>query len=252
MMDETMISQKDANSIIRKEIRTMMKQSGFLKAHRSGLFFREKDGFLQSITLGFYRAFPEIKAYIFPTFLYVNGNTPYIEADMIQIQFDEMGENIPFDLPFFIKFKPDPCYYMEQFNEVWSNNKKLLQEYLIPCLDSLDFEKTLALFKEKKTNYFCSHWSVDYALDCAYAVGLLKSGVYEEALEGLKKSREIYAKKVELLGEDNKDIFLFKNNLEYIDDLLYQLQNQPNDWKENIASRIERATDDTLQMWSTK
>lgn len=47
-------------------------------------------------------------------------------------------------------------------------------------------------------------------------------------------------------------MFLFKNNLAYLDDLLDQLKTREEGWQERIRARIEQTMAETRRMWSEK
>lgn len=241
-MDEK-ISVKDANNLVRKNFRELMKQHAFVKNKMTGFYFRIQGYFIQTFILRFSRSLPQIECLLLPAFLYANGHLPYIEARYVRLE----SQLVPKESIFFSDIiipGPPQVYRLERFNSVWNANQRILEEILIPYLDKLDFRETLSIFQSGKNDFFQTRMGASDYVSCAVAVGLLKCSFYEESYEQLLKMRDIYAKAVSPSSD------LFQKNLDYIDDLLFLLQNKPDQWEDKISKRIAQTESETYLLWT--
>lgn len=243
-MDEQ-INIKDANNIVRKNFRVIMKQHGFLKNKKTGFYFRIQDYFLQVFILRFLRSLPQIECLLFPTFLYVNGNLPYMNARYAHFEERLSPKTSIYFSDIIVPGSPQ-VYQAEKFNRVWKANQNILEKILIPYLDNLDFYETLSVFQSGRNEYFQTRMGAYDYVSCAVAVGRLKCFAYEESYEQLLNMRDIYARAV---SPSSKSTFLFQKNLDYIDDLLFLLQNKPDHWEDKISERIAKTELETSSLW---
>ena len=240
------ISLKEANAFVRKQFQGLMKRHGFLKNKRTGFYVRIQSGFVQIFILRFLRSLPQIECLLLPAFLYANGHLPYMEARYIRLKEQlDLKESIFFAdiaLP-----GPPGGYHLTQFERVWNANHRVLEELLIPYLDQLDFEKTLSLFQSGKNDFFQTMMGVSDDVACAAAVGLVKCARYEEGLARLLEIRDIYARAA---NTPSSSRILAQKNLEYIDDMLFFLQNKPDQWENNLSRRIAETELETFRLWT--
>lgn len=243
---EEQIKIKDANNLVRKNFRELMKRHGFLKNKRTGFYFRIQGCFIQLFILRFLRSLPKIECLLLPSFLYANGHLPYIEARYVHL-----GDRLdPKESIFFsdiIILGPPQVYRLERFKSIWNANLRILEEILIPYLDKLDFRETLSIFQSGRNDFFQTRMGASDYVSCATAIGLLKCSFYEESYEHLLGMRAIYAKAA---NPPSKSTFLFQKNLDYIDDLLFLLQNKPDQWEDKISKRIAKTESETSLLWT--
>ena len=239
------INIKDANNIVRKNFRVIMKRHDFLKSKRTGFYFRIKGCFVQLFVLRFSRSLPQIECLLLPTFLYTNGNLPYIEARYVHLENQLVPKTSAFFADIIIPSSPQ-VYLLEQFYSVWNANQRILEEILIPYLDKLDFRETLSIFQSGRNDFFQTRIGAYDYVSCAVAIGLLKCSFYEESYKRLLEMREVYARAV---SPSSKNPFLFNENLDYIDDLLFLLKNRPNQWEDKISERIAKTEFETSTLW---
>lgn len=239
------ISVKDANNLIRKNFRELMKRHGFLKNKRTGFYFRIQGYFVQLLVLRFSRSLPQIECFLLPTFLYANGHLPYVEARYVRLENQLDPKATAFFADIIIPGPPQ-AYRLERFNSVWDANRRMLEEILIPYLDRLDFNETLSIFQSGRNDFFQTKLGASDYVSCAAAIGLLKCSLYDESYKRLLEMRKVYAKAIR---PSSKSSFLFQKNLDYIDDLLFLLKNKPNQWENRISERIAKTEFETSLLW---
>ncbi|WP_298029084.1 hypothetical protein [uncultured Dysosmobacter sp.] len=244
-MDE-LISIRDANNLVRKNFRELMKQHDFVKNKRTGFYFRIQGYFVQIFILSFLRSLPQIKCLLLPTFLYANGNLPYMDARLVRLG-NQLDPKASISFSDIVIPGPPQVYRLERFNSVWKANQQILEEMLIPYLDKLDFNETLSIFQSGRNDFFETRMGAYDYVSCAAAIGQLKCSFYEESYGQLLKMRDIYAKAVAPSSKNSP--FLFQKNLDYIDDLLFLLKNKPDQWKDKVSERIAKTEAETLLYW---
>lgn len=240
------ISVKEANRFVRKQFRVLMEEHGFLKNKRTGFYFRIQESFIQVFILRFSRSLPQIECLLLPGFLYVNGRLPYMDARYVRLE----NQLVPKSSMYFSDIiipGPPQAYRLERFQRVWDANRRALEEILIPYLDRLDFNETLSIFQAGRNELFQTRMGASDGVSCAAAVGLLKRASYEDGYDRLSVLRDIYAKEVNPSMEDK---FLFRKNLDYVDELLFLLQNKPDQWKDMVSRRIAETERETLLLWT--
>lgn len=250
-MDEK-ITQKAANNLVRKRMLELMKTAGFLRdKQRTGFYFRVQDNFIQMITLTFSRSLPQINGYLFPAFLFVNGTLAYLEASMAKFE-KELGANASIYFSDIILPESPPSYHVSQFEKVWECNQKLLVKHLIPYLSNLDFKKTLSLFESGRTPYFRTKMGANDNVQCASAIGLLMVGSFDDGYSQLVEAQSAFAQYVNGMAPNAEDTLLFRKNLTYINNLMWLLQERPDQWKDKISTLIAQTISETIQFWNMR
>lgn len=248
-MDEKILL-KDANKMVRKRMSGIMKTAGFLRdKRRAGFYFRVQDNFIHMLTLTFSRSLPQINGYLYPAFLYVNGTLPYLEANMAKLE-TELGTNSSIYFSDIVLPESPPSYRVVQFEKVWGCNQKLLENHLIPYLSNLNFQRALSLFESGRTPYFRTKMGANDNVQCAFAIGLLMNGLFDDGYNQLHESQRAFAQYVNNMAPNAEDTLLFRKNLAYINNLLWLLQEHPDHWESRINTQIAQTISETVQFWN--
>lgn len=216
IMEPEKLSLMKGNRLIKKRFDVLMKEhKDFWEEKEPNHFCRVKDHFLQCIWIWIDNSGygPRFQCLIQPTFLPEVGNTCYATGECIRYRemLPKEKQKIDFypvrvDLP-----NEKPWYPADKLDEVWENNKYLIEEIVIPHMDRLDFDRTIEMLQSGKDELFkIYNWypKGKIIMQFTLAVACLLKEEYQEGYQKLLGVRDYFYEETErLIGSCDSKVF---------------------------------------------
>lgn len=284
------LSLRKGNRLIKKKFILLMKEHiDFFQEKESYMFCRIKDHFLQHILCWNDSSYgPTFKCHIQPAFLPDIGINYYAAAECIRYEdmLPKEKQNIDF---FFIRVitpNEKPWYPMDKLDMVWENNKYLIEKIVIPYMERLDFDRTIAILKSGKDELFevsNSYPQDKIAIQFTFAIACLLKKEYQEGYQKLVEIKDYFIHETErLLGGRDLKVFKeaerlirvgnkkaleearcltgyyevfdmmesydMKSKADYIKELLTILEQKAENWEDRLQKRISDEERNSIEM----